>query len=47
MDENVRRQQEVLDKGPYHDDQAIYAIIVGMRRHKTCKVGQATLWTKS
>ena len=47
MDENVRRLQEVVDKEPYHDDQATYAIIVGMRGHKTCKVGQATRWTKS
>jgi hypothetical protein len=47
MDENVRRLQEVVDKEPYHDDQATYAIIVGMRGHKTCKVGQATHWTKS
>ena len=47
IDENVRRLQEVVDKEPYHDDQATYAIIVGMRGHKTCKVGQATRWTKS
>ena len=46
MDENVRRLQEVVDKEPYHDDQATYAIIVGMRGHKTCKVGRATSWTK-
>ena len=50
MDENVSRPQEVVDKEPcliYRDDQATYAIIVGMRGHKTCKVGQATSWTKS
>ena len=47
MDENVRRLQEVVDKESYHDDQATYAIIVGIRGHKTCKVGQATRQTKS
>ena len=47
LDEHIRRLQEVVDKEPYHDDQATYAIIVGMRGHKTCKVGQATHWTKS
>jgi len=47
MDENVRRLQEVVDKEPYHDDQATYAIIVGTRGHKTCKVGQANHWIKS
>ena len=34
MDENVRRMQEVVDKEPYHDDQATDAITVGLRRHK-------------
>ena len=47
IDENVRRLQEVVDKESYHDDQATYAIIVGIRGHKTCKVGQATHRTKS
>ena len=47
LDENDRRLQEVVDKESYHDDQATYAIIVGIRGHKTCKVGQATHRTKS
>ena len=41
MDENVSRLQEVVDKEPcliYRDDQATYAIIIGTRGHKTCKV---------
>ena len=47
LDEHVRRLQEVVDKEPYHDDQATCAIIAGTSGHKTCKVGQANHWTKS
>ena len=47
MDENARRLQDVVDKGPWlicRDDQATYAITVGTRGHKTCKVN--TPWTR-
>ena len=47
LDKHVRRLQEVVDKEPYHDDQATCAIIVGTSGHKTYKVGQANRWTKS
>ena len=47
LDDHVRRLQEVVDKEPYHDDQATCSIIVGTSGHKTCKVGQANRWTKS
>ena len=50
MDVNVGRLQEVVDKG-FHlicpDAQAIYAITIGTRGHKTRKVGQVINWTKS
>ena len=50
MDMNVGRLQEVVDKGLRlicPDAQAIYAITVGTRGHKTRKVGQVINWTKS
>jgi len=49
MDMNVGRLQEVVDKGLRlicPDAQAIYAITVGTRGHKTRKVGQVTNRTK-
>ena len=50
MDVNVGRLQEVVDKG-FHlicpDAQAIYAITIGTRGHKTRKVGQVTNRVKS
>ena len=45
MDVNVGRLQEVVDKGLRlicPDAQAIYAITIGTRGHKTHKVGQVT-----
>ena len=45
MDVNVGRLQEVVDKGLRlicPDAQAIYAITIGIRGHKTRKVGQVT-----
>ena len=50
MDMNVGRLQEVVDKELRlicPDAQAIYAITVGTRGHKTRKVGQVINWTKS
>ena len=49
MDMNVGRLQEVVDKGLRlicPNAQAIYAITVGTRGHKTRKVGQVTNRTK-
>ena len=45
MDVNVGRLQEVVDKGLRlicPDAQATYAITIGIRGHKTRKVGQVT-----
>ena len=50
MDVNVGRLQEVVDKGLRlicPDAQAIYAISIGTRGHKTRKVGQVTNRIKS
>ena len=50
MDVNMGRLQEVVDKGLRlicSDAQAIYAIPIGTRGHKTHKVGQVTNRTKS
>ena len=50
MDVNVGRLQEVVDKGLRLiclDAQAIYAITIGTRGHKTRKVEQVINWTKS
>ena len=50
MDENGRRLQEVVDKGPhliYPDAQAIDAITIGTIGHKTRKVRQVTNRVKS
>ena len=49
MDVNVGRLQEVVDKGLRLiclDAQAIYAITIGTRGHKTHKDGQVTNRTK-
>ena len=45
MDVNAGRLQEVVDKGLHlicPDAQAIYAIAIGIRGHKTRKDGQVT-----
>jgi len=50
MDVNVGRLQEVVDKGLRlicPDAQAIYAITIRTRGHKTHKIGQVTNRTKS
>ena len=50
MDVNVERLQEVVDKGLClicPDVQAIYAITIGIKGHKTRKVGQITNRIKS
>ena len=50
MDVNVGRLQDVVDKGLRlicPAAQAIYATTIGIRGHKTRKVGQVINWTKS